>query len=204
MEKGLWVAFEGNDGSGKTTQVQRAAVALREHGLEVVETREPDKYRQQIFAKELKADGKTQLLLFAADRRRHLLETVLPALLRKSIVLSDRSEGSTFAYQCYQFGIPYGQVHGINQFATDGYRPDLTILLQVDFEVAQERLKNLRGERPNHFDRVAENDWTLRNFGYHQMACHFPNWHLVDANKTEDKVFQDIWDIFKTKGVINA
>ena len=112
-EKGLWIAFEGNDGSGKTIMADAIGDYLEDQGLEIVRTREPggnpysEELRKLIFNNEVADDGETQLLLFTAARRRNILKTVLPALIQGKVVLSDRSQGSTFAYQHFQFGIPW-------------------------------------------------------------------------------------------------
>lgn len=197
-EKGIWIAFEGNDGSGKTLQIQKVAEYLRNQGLDVVETREPggnpysEKLRSLIFDSEVAQDGETQILLFTAARRRNILKTVLPAVNEGKIVLSDRSQGSTFAYQHFQFGLPWEMVSYINSFATQGVQPDYTFLLDVDEEIGRERMRQAKGSEANHFDQADLVNLIRRRNGYLQLARRFDNWIIIDANQNENKVLTDI------------
>lgn len=197
-KKGLWIAFEGNDGSGKSTQIFRVADYLRILGIDAVTTREPggnpysEKLRGMIFDPEIAQDPITQLYLFAGARRRNILKTVLPAVNEGKIVLSDRSQGSTFAYQHFQFGLPWEMVSYINSFATQGVRPDYTFLLDVDEEIGRERTRQAKGSEMNHFDQADLARLIRRRNGYLQLARKLDNWIIIDANQNEDKVFADI------------
>lgn len=197
-KQGIWIAFEGNDGSGKTTQLKKVAEYLKKSGHKVVETREPggnpfsEKIRELLFQNEIADDPKTQLLLFTATRRRNILSVVLPALKSGAIVLSDRCELSTFAYQHFQFGLPLDKILEINNFATDGVHPDLTILLDVDVETARDRSENTKGKKANHFDKASKENWIKRRKGYLSLAKKFKNVVIIDANLAEKKVFENI------------
>ena len=205
-KQGLWIAFEGNDGSGKSTQLKQYADYLtREGGLDVVVTREPggnpysEKLRSLIFDGEVSEDGETQLLLFTAARRRNIRQTVLPALNEGKIVLSDRSQGSTFAYQHFQFGIPWEMVATINTFATEGVQPDYTFLLDVDIPVGLARMQQAKGIEANHFDNAAMEDLFKRREGYLKLAEILPNWIVINANNDQDTVMRDIVEATRSK-----
>lgn len=197
-KKGIWIAFEGNDGSGKTTQLKKVAEYLKKSGYKVVETREPggnpysEKLRELLFNNEVSNDPKTQLLLFTAARRRNILSVILPALKSGAIVLSDRCELSTFAYQHSQFGLPLDNILEINTFATDGTRPDVIILLDVNVETARDRLKKTKGRKANHFDRASIDGWVKRREGYLKLSQKFKNVVIINAGFSEEKVFENI------------
>lgn len=200
-EKGIWIAFEGNDGSGKTTQIRDVAKYFRSHGKEVIETREPggnnysEQVRKLIFDHEVANDPQSQLLLFAVSRRRNIIDVVLPARKEGKIIISDRSEGSTYAYQHYQFGLSLREVQEINDFATDGIKPDLTVLLDVDIETAYARMLKAKGIEANHFDIFDRDAWLKRSYGYRQLARqNSKSWITVDANKEKEVVFQQLID----------
>lgn len=205
-KKGIWIAFEGNDGSGKTTQLKKVAEHLRNLGHFVVETREPggnpysEEIRSLLFRDEISDDPKTQLLLFTAARRRNILNVVLPAIDSGKIVISDRSELSTYAYQHFQYGLLLKQVKEINDFSTDNVKPDLFILLDVDIKAAKQRMKKAKGNKANHFDKAGKDCWLKRKKGYLAMAKTNKNIILIDANKNTEEVFnQIIEEITKSK-----
>lgn len=197
-KQGLWIAFEGNDGSGKSTQITKVAEYLQGLGVEVVATREPggnaysEKLRGLIFDQEIAHDPVTQLYLFAAARRRNILVTVKPSIKAGKIVLSDRSEGSTYDYQHYQFGLSFGDVQQINDYATEGIKPNFTFVLDVDPEIGWQRMQAAKGVEANHFDMASQKDRIKRRKGYLELAKKFPHWILIDANQGKEKVFQDI------------
>ncbi|MFY9268857.1 MAG: dTMP kinase [Candidatus Manganitrophaceae bacterium] len=150
--KGHFITFEGIEGSGKTTQLALLADDLERRGHAVVRTREPggtkigDAIRSLILdVRHQEIDPKAELLLYFASRVQHLKEVVLPALAQGKIVLCDRFSDATLAYQGDGRGIPAREIEIIGRFATDGLRPDLTLLLDIDVKSGLARLKN-RGE----------------------------------------------------------
>ena len=120
--KGLFISFEGCDGCGKTTLMKRVAGVLESKGLEIVQTREPggvpiaEKIRN-IILDTAEQDAKTEALLFAAARRQHVVEKIIPALKMGKIVLCDRFIDSSLAYQGYARGIGLGPLLKLNEFA---------------------------------------------------------------------------------------
>lgn len=207
--KGAWIAFEGNDGAGKTYQLERFAGHLLVKGFPVVITREPggnpfsEDLRKSIFDTEIKNDPITQLLLFTAARRRNIQNVVIPAIRDGKIVLGDRSEGSTYAYQWAQYNLPFKTVKFINDFATEGIRPDLTIFLKVNPKVGLQRVQNTRGSL-SYFEEVEDHEWIKRDEGYRELLKIFNGWILIDANQKEDVVFEDIVNAVKRIEVIKG
>ncbi|MHB9782090.1 dTMP kinase [Streptococcus sp. 10F2] len=158
MKQGFLVSIEGPDGSGKSTLIQELASYYSEQGREVVATREPggariaEQIRQILLNPEhAEMEEKTELLLYIASRRQHLVEKVLPALERGALVLMDRFIDSSVAYQGYGRGLDLEAIHWLNQFATDGKKPDLTVLLDLP---AAEGLARIQATRSNDVDRL--------------------------------------------------
>ena len=136
---GLFIAFEGGDGAGKSTQAARLADALQSQGLSVLRTREPggtpigEKLRSLVLDHgHGTIDARTEALMFAAARAAHASQVIRPALAEGTVVITDRYIDSSVAYQGAGRGLGAEGVLTLNQWATDGLRPDLTVLLDVD------------------------------------------------------------------------
>jgi dTMP kinase len=196
MKKGVFIAFEGPDGSGKSTISQMVYNILLSEGLPVIWTREPggigiaEKIRDLILdPQNTNMDARCEALLYAASRRQHLVEKVIPALHQGHIVLCDRFVDSSLAYQGYGRGLGYEAVGMINDFAIEGYYPDLTVFLNVAVQVGLDRLK----ER-EHKDRL-----DLESLSFHEKVFagyeailneHRSDYVIVDANQSIDTVAQ--------------
>ena len=136
---GLFIAFEGGDGAGKSTQAAELAAALESRGLTVLRTREPggtpigEKLRSLVLDHgHGHIDARTEALIFAASRAAHASQVLRPALERGEVVLTDRYIDSSVAYQGAGRNLGTETVRGINEWATAGLQPDLTVLLDVD------------------------------------------------------------------------
>ena len=146
MKKGLFITFEGADGCGKTTQLNRVCTFLKEKGYECVVTREPGalefgkKIREILLNSTDYIYDKTEMFLFLADRAQHVDCIIKPALENGIIVLCDRHTDSTLAYQGYGRGLDLDEIRKLNKIATSGLKPDLTIVLDVDIETSQARV----------------------------------------------------------------
>ena len=121
--KGLFITFEGNDGSGKSSVIEAIKLELEKRGYDIVYSREPggskiaEKIREVILDKDnMGMDDKTESLLYAASRREHIMKTILPALNDGKIILCDRFLDSSLAYQGYARGIGIDNVYEMNQF----------------------------------------------------------------------------------------
>ena len=142
---GLFVVFEGGEGAGKSTQVKRLAAALEERGHEVVVTREPGATPVGARVRALLLDPATRLspraeaLLYAADRAQHVATLVRPALERGAVVISDRYVDSSLAYQGAGRELARDEVAELSEWATEGLRPDVTLLLDIDPEAGLAR-----------------------------------------------------------------
>ncbi len=146
LKRGLFVTFEGPEGSGKSTHSQRLAGELMSDGYDVVHTAEPGGtplgrgIRDMLLEKQdVRLGSRAELFLFEADRAQHVEEAITPALEARKIVLCDRFNTATFAYQGYGLGMDMDFVERIDEAATGGLQPDLTILMDVDVETGLAR-----------------------------------------------------------------
>ena len=194
VNRGVFITFEGVEGAGKTTQVQRLAAAL---GPDVVRTREPggtpvSERIRDIF---LTSDGitvVTELLLIAAARAQHVDELIRPALAANQIVICDRFIDATVAYQGYRGGIDLNLIHQLNRVATGGLTPDITFILDLPPEIGLQRQQH--GE--THQDRLDKEPLELHRKvreGYLSAAEADPHRvKLIDATQSPDAVHDAI------------
>lgn len=152
--KGLFITFEGGEGSGKTTLIEGLVEYLESRNLKVIKTREPggikisEDIRNVILdVNNTKMDQITEALLYAASRRQHLVEKVIPYLNEGYIVICDRFLDSSLAYQGHARGIGIDKVYNINLSATDGILPDLTLFIDVRPEVGLKRISSNNREQ---------------------------------------------------------
>ncbi len=194
MKQGLFITFEGPDGSGKTTISQHIHNELVKLGYPVIYTREPggidiaEQIRQVVLdPKNTAMDVKTEALLYAASRRQHFVEKILPALKQNQIVLCDRFIDSSLAYQGHGREIGVDAVLAINEFAIEGHYPDLTIYLDLS---AQGGLKRIRHR--HYLDRLDQESEAFHRRvveGYQQVVQSFPERIVrVDASQALNKV----------------
>ena len=145
--RGALITVEGVEGSGKSTQCARLAAYLRQRGLEIVETSEPDGTPLGLRVRALfGADGPTptpltQTFLFLAARQEHVMRVIAPALARGAVVISDRYADATVAYQGYGQGVDAQTIGELNMLATGGVLPDLTLVLDLDPVVGMGRIR---------------------------------------------------------------
>ncbi len=200
--KGLFITFEGNDGSGKSSALQTVKNELLEQGFDVLYTREPggsyiaEKIRELILDKDnLGMDPKTEALLYAASRREHITKTIIPALEQGKIILCDRFLDSSLAYQGYARELGVDNVLNMNQFATEGLYPDLTILVCTHPEIGMSRIK--KDERD--MDRLELEKMTFHTKvyeGYLSIAEKFENRVVVvNGEQSKEDVLQTVKNI---------
>lgn len=157
---GKFISFEGPDGAGKTSVLKAIGQELSvKYGDDLVLTREPggnkisESIRNIILDSDnTEMDARTEALLYAAARRQHLKETVIPALESGKIVISDRYVDSSIAYQGAGRSIGEDEVWQMNQFAIDGLEPDLTVYLDIESEEGLRRIKTYRTDEINRLD----------------------------------------------------
>ena len=160
MSRGLLISFEGPDGAGKSTVLEHVATGLKEQGYQILITREPggvpisEKIRDVILdPRNTAMDKKTELLLYIASRRQHLTERVLPALAAGKIVLMDRFIDSSVAYQGFGRGLDVADIEWLNQFATDGLEPDLTLYFDLEVEEGLARISKSKERSADRLDQ---------------------------------------------------
>lgn len=194
-ERGLFLVFEGGDGAGKTTQLDLLEQRLRADGHPVERTREPggtdigERIRSLVLEHgQGDVDSRTEALLFAASRAAHVTQRILPALAAGRTVLSDRFVDSSIAYQGVGRGLGVEDVAGLNAWATQGLRPDLTVLLDVDPEVSAAR-RTARGESA---DRMESADSTfhrrLRQAFLDRASVDPASYLVVDASRPAEEI----------------
>ncbi|MGQ9585760.1 MAG: dTMP kinase [Anaerolineae bacterium] len=193
---GLFVTFEGPEGSGKTTQMGLLAPWLQAQGLDVLTLREPggtrigDQVRNIVLnPAHTEMLPATEILLFSAARAQVVGERVLPHLQKGGVVLCDRYADSTMAYQGYGLGLDLEALRSITRFATGGLVPDLTILLDVPVEVGLRRKAGGCGEEWNRMEQKARSYHKRVRAGYHRMASLEPHrWFVADATLPIEEV----------------
>lgn len=192
--RGRFVALEGVDGCGKSTQATRLTEALGERALC---TFEPGATELGVFLRRLLLDTdavapseRAEALLMAADRAEHVARVVRPALDAGRTVVTDRFSGSTLAYQGYGRGLPLGDLRVLVGWATDGLEPDLNILIDIQVEVARRRLAPVA---PDRLERLDEGFFTRVRDGYRTLADADPaRWAVVDGDAPPDVVAADV------------
>lgn len=194
-----FITFEGPEGSGKTTVLNQINKLLSEN-YNVISTREPGGVSTGEEIRNILLDGenidiRTEVLLFAASRREHLVEKVIPALNNNKVVLCDRYIDSSLAYQGYARGIGIEEVKKINEFAINGLYPDLTIYLDIDAEVGRERiLKNQRSQ--NRLDKETLTFHQKVIEGYKTLIKTNPErFKVVDATQSIESVVSATYEI---------
>jgi dTMP kinase len=195
---GLFLTFEGIDGCGKTTLATRVARRLRESGRRVVETREPGgtdigrRIRTLVLERsEESVEDVTEVFLFAADRAQHVAQLIRPALESGVDVVCDRFSDSSVAYQGFGRGGDVDALIGLQKLATQGLEPDLTVLVDLDTEAAQERggpaSDRIEDGGPAFYTRVRE--------GFLNLSRRFPERFLVvDGTRSEVALEGEVYE----------
>lgn len=203
MNRGKFIVFEGGDGSGKSTILEMIYDYLVKSGVKCIKTREPggiqisENIREIILdTKNTEMDRKTEALLYAAARRQHLVERVIPELNNGTIVLCDRFIYSSLAYQGYARGIDVEEIFQINKFAVGEYMPDLNILFDVSPEVGIARINKNKDREVNRLD-LEKMDFHKRvREGYYKLVEENKDeFAVVNAEKSIDEVFDEVKDI---------
>jgi dTMP kinase len=201
--KGIFISFEGIEGTGKSTQARLLFECLGEKGFDVVLTEEPGgtqighKIRELLLSVEhQEMSPLTELLLYNASRAQHLKEIILPAIDRGAFVITDRFTDSTFAYQGYGRRIDINLIDSIDQVATGRLRPDITILLDLDVETGLKRNRGI-----NKSDRLELEDIAFHQqvrAGYHDLASkELGRIKLVDASDSIEGIHNKILGIIR-------
>ncbi|KZK38818.1 dTMP kinase [Lactococcus taiwanensis] len=204
---GILISLEGPDGAGKTTVLKEILPEIKKMKRDIISTREPggvrlaEEIRQLILdPKNTEIDSKTEMLLFAAARRLHMQEKMLPALKAGKVVIVDRFIDSSVAYQGYGRELGVEVVDWLNNFATDGLKPDLTLYFDIDTDVALDRIMSNRADEVNRLDlERAEMHRKVRQ-GYLKMVEKEPQRFVtIDASQSVEKVVSDTIEAIKER-----
>ena len=204
MARGKFITFEGGEGCGKSTQVKRLMEMLERAGVEVILTREPggtwlsEEIRHLIKDQATDAPcDRSELLLFLAARAQLVKNVIRPALEAGKWVVSDRFSDSTLAYQGYGRGLPLDELRRMNDFACEGLKPDLTLLLDVTPQTAEARMRGREAATNTVADRIetAGDEFHARlRSGFAELAKAEPDRIVtIDANGSPDEVWEDVW-----------
>ncbi|MDR0305655.1 MAG: dTMP kinase [Chitinispirillales bacterium] len=203
MKRGYFFTFEGIDGSGKSTQLKRVADSLQAKGLRCLVTREPggtpvsERIREILLSPDNKDKiyPNTECLLYMASRAQHVCEVIAPAFHRGEIVLCDRFEQATFAYQGYGRGLDIGLLRNINQFATGGLIPDITFIFDVSVELSQERLSS-SGKGRDRLESESTQFFTKVRQGYLSAAEANPQKIvLLDGSRNIEELTEQVLNV---------
>lgn len=200
---GLFVTIEGVEGCGKTTIGKMIVDKLISDGYEVIYTREPggieiaEQIRKVILdVNNTNMDARTEALLYAASRRQHLVEKVIPALKENKVIICDRFVDSSLAYQGHARGLGIEKVYEINKFAIDTVMPDLTLLFDLDPKLGLERINANKSREVNRLDLEKLEFHKLVREGFLIIENLEPNRvKKVDASKTIEEVFNDAYSL---------
>ena len=196
----MFITFEGPEGSGKTTQLQRVAARLRESGIDCVTTKEPggtplaDQIRAILLHSENSMDRLTELLLYAASRRQHVVEVIRPSLERGAVVLCDRFTDATLAYQGFGRLLDLDRLRGLNDWVTDSLVPHLTLLFDIEEETGLRRARSRNATATKDEGRFEAEDVRFHRRvreGYLALALAEPERFVaVDGSGSIDEVFE--------------
>ncbi len=210
MSEGRLISFEGLDGAGKTTQMDLLEQWLESRGVPYVRTREPGgtplgvEIRHLLLNRpELAIAPLAEALLFQADRAQHFATLVLPALSEGKLVITDRCFDASIAYQGYARGVGIELVEQLSMLATQGYKPNLTILLDLDPSEVHKRTgttsdqSTMRGERTR-FDAEAEEFHKRVQEGFRALARAYPERiKVIDASRSPQEIHEEIIELVR-------
>lgn len=207
VQKGIFITFEGPEGAGKTTVITELYSRLEKVGRKVILTREPggvliaEKIREIILDnRHQEMDPKTEALLYAAARRQHLVEIVIPALRSGAVVLCDRFIDSSLAYQGYARGLDVDEVFSINQFAIEDTMPDITVFFDIDPKEGLARIAVNSEREQNRLDNESIKFHNRVYEGYQELIRSYPNRIVqVDASLSKEDVTENVWKIIRSQ-----
>ena len=205
--KSLFITFEGPEGAGKTTIVKMIEQYFIDKKIPFLSTREPggirisESIREIILSPEhTEMDSRTEALLYAASRRQHLIEKVIPALEEGKVVLCDRFIDSSLAYQGVGRNLGIEEVREINEFAINGTMPDMTIFFDLDPSIGLRRVHEAEQREINRLD--------LENIEFHQRVYEGylkviendrKRFYLLDASKSIEEVYNQALQAIEKK-----
>ncbi len=205
MNKGYFIVFEGGEGSGKSTILEMIYNWMIENNIDCIKTREPggikiaEQIRNVILDKDnTEMDGRCEALLYAAARRQHLVEKVIPALESGKVVLCDRFLDSSLAYQGHARGLGIEEIYNINKFAIGEYLPDLSLIFDLNPETGLERINKNKDREVNRLDLEKIDFHNKVREGYNILLGSGNNNRVkIDASQTINEVFESVKKVIK-------
>ncbi len=201
---GTFITFEGGEGAGKSTLIDRLFDKLKGEGLDVIKTRAPGGTRAGEVIRNLllnKADvsltARAELLLFLADRAQHVQEIILPALKKKQIVLCDRYNDSTVAYQGGARGLGEEETRKLCDFACQGLQPHLTLYLDLDPVIGLRRASQAKSGTDRIEAETLLFHQNIRQAFHHIAEKNRKRFHILDASKPPEAVFEQAIDLVR-------
>ena len=204
---GVFIAFEGGEGAGKSDQARRLHDALVSRGYHTTLLRDPGSTELGDYLRDYLVHARplslnAELLLFAAARAELMATVIAPSLADGAVVIADRFAGSTVAYQGYGRGLNLAQIAWLNDFATAGRYPDLTILLDIDPVTGMKRVRSRQLElgiasdaAPNRFeDEALAFHHAVRRGFLEQAAAHPERWRQIDGRLPIEEVAGRVWN----------
>ena len=197
IERGKFITIEGIDGAGKSAIIDTIVSALEESGIEIVTTREPggtrvgEQLRELVLCRENTITADAEILIIFAARSQHLEDIILPNLEAGRWVLCDRFTDSTYAYQGGGRKTPYERIQVIEDWLQEGFRPDLTLLLDADVEIGRERVRvenvpdRFEAEKSKFHKRVRKAYQLMAESDSERIKC-------IDAAQTVEEVCRDV------------
>ena len=203
----MFITIEGPEGSGKTTAVDTAVKELEKMGYQIVRTREPggtpiaEQIRNVILDKNNTAmDQRTEALLYAASRRQHLVEKVWPALREGKIVICDRYLDSSLAYQGGARGLGIDNILNVNNFATEGTFPDLTLLFDLQPELGLARIAANSNREVNRLDLEKLDFHRKVRETFLELAKRYPErFVVIDASQSREEVAKKTLEVMLSR-----
>lgn len=202
-KKGIFISVEGGDGCGKSTQLKLLFETLSQRGITVLQTREPggtpeaEQLRHMILTGSAdRWDATEELMLFSTARRNHTRNLIRPALERGEWVLSDRYLDSTTVYQGHGRGYDMARINTLHELATEGLRPDLTLIFDIDPAIGVTRSMARRGNTEVRFENLDTAFHERVRAGFLAVARAEPQrCAVIDASGTIPEVQQRVWDV---------
>jgi dTMP kinase len=196
LQKGILIAIEGIDGSGKSSLAKNLYQELLNQKYLVLLTKEPGgtplglQLRTIVQEKKVAVCPKAEFMLFAADRAQHFYELIVPALTHNKIVISDRMADSSLVYQGYGRGLDMNAINAVNNFVMNSIKPDITVYVKVPLAVATERIMKRNLELTS-FEKEKEDFVSKLANGFDQLYKNREDVIIVDGNQTLEQVLQE-------------
>ncbi|HZW61378.1 MAG TPA: dTMP kinase [Candidatus Babeliales bacterium] len=207
LKRGMLISIEGIDGSGKSTLIQQLTQKLVDEHFPLVVTKEPGgtllgkQLRTLLQERTFTIVPKAEYLLFAADRAQHFEELIIPSLKANKLIISDRMADSSLVYQGFGRGLDLGMMQTINQWAMDGFKPDLTLYVQISVETALERLKQRK--QLSVFDKEKETFFAKLVEGFETIFRNRPDVIYLDGQQTPANITQQAYAAILTRMTTN-